>query len=211
MVETARPTNNLIIFGGNSVKRIRLKKYKTGLKYVWLSLLVTILLIYLFNRDAFTIEGFTSFFKHNESAIWIGYVVLVMIRSLFFIPATAVLILGMALYQDAFWFLLIVNMLGVLIGSALIYGAGKIFTAEDFFSEKHQQKLPIVKEKINQYGFWIVLGWSFFPLVPTDLVCYISGATNMKFLKFITAVFIGELILVTAYLYTGESLFKLIF
>lgn len=188
-----------------------MKKYKTSLKYVWLSLLVTILLIYLFNRDAFTVDGFTSFFKENQSLILVGYILVVLFRSLFFVPATVLLVLGMALYQDSFGFLLFINMLGILFGATMIYFAGKLFTEDDFFSKKNLEKLPKIKEKINEYGFWIVLGWSFFPLVPTDLVCYISGATKMNYLKFILAVFIGELILVSTYLYTGESLFKMLF
>lgn len=188
-----------------------MKKYKTALKYVWLTLLVTILLLYLINPSAFSVEGFKSFFRDNETYITLGYVVFVLIRSVFFVPATAVLILGIALFPDSFWFLLILNMIGIVIGSTLIYYAGKLFTAEDFFSAKHQEKLPIIKQKINDYGFWIVLLWSFFPLVPTDLVCYLSGATHMKYLKFIVAVFIGELILVSAYLWTGESLFRWLF
>lgn len=101
-------------------------------------------------------------------------------------------------------------MIGIIVGASIIYYAGKLFTAEDFFSSKHQKKLPVIKDKINDYGFWIVLLWSFFPLVPTDAVCYVSGATRMRYLKFISAVFVGEIILVSTYLYTGESLFKLL-
>lgn len=188
-----------------------MKKYKTALKYVWICLLVTILLIYLFKPATFSIEGFKSFFHENESFIFIGYVILVLIRSLFFIPATVLLILGMALYPDDFWFLLIINLIGVLVGATLIYKAGKLFTAEDFFSAKHQKQLPKVKNKINEYGFGIVLLWSFFPLVPTDIVCYISGATHMKYLKFIVAVFAGEIVLISTYLYTGENLIYWLF
>lgn len=99
-------------------------------------------------------------------------------------------------------------MIGILIGSSFIYGAGRFFTDDNFFSAKHQEKLPIIKDKINQHGFWIVLGWSFFPLVPTDLVCYVAGSTHMKFIKFITALFIGEFILVSIYLYTGKGIFE---
>lgn len=168
-------------------------------------------MIYLSNSEAFTIEGFKAFFHENQNSILVGYVILILLRSLFFIPSTVVLVLGMALFPNAFWFLLFINMIGILFGSTLIYLAGKLFTEEDFFSAKHQKKLPKIKEKINEYGFWIVLVWSFFPLVPTDLVCYISGATHMKYFKFITAVLIGEVILVSTYLLTGESLYAWLF
>lgn len=141
----------------------------------------------------------------------VSYVVFALLRALVFIPSTVVLVLGIALFPDQFWFLLIVNMLGILAGASLIYAAGKFFTSDDFFSAKHQKKLPVIKEKINRYGFWIVLGWSFFPFVPTDLICYVSGATHMRYIKFLGAVFVGELFLVSLYLTTGQGLFELIF
>lgn len=172
--------------------------------------MVTVLLIYLINPEILSVENFKVFFHENKTQIFWGYIIIVLIRSIFFIPATVVLILGMALFQNHFWLLLILNMIGIIVGASIIYYAGKLFTAEDFFSSKHQKKLPVIKDKINDYGFWIVLLWSFFPLVPTDAVCYVSGATRMRYFKFISAVFVGEIILVSTYLYTGESLFKLL-
>ena len=101
--------------------------------------------------------------------------------------------------------------MGIIFGATLLFLAGNYFTPEQFFSEKKIKSLPKIKEKINQHGFWIVLGWSFFPFVPTDLICYVVGATKMNYWKFIIALFLGELLLVAIYIWTGKGIIDLIF
>jgi uncharacterized membrane protein YdjX (TVP38/TMEM64 family) len=54
-------------------------------------------------------------------------------------------------------------------------------------------------------GFFFVALWAFFPLVPTDLVCYVAGTTKMNYLKFILAVCAGELILCSFYIFFGGA------
>jgi len=71
------------------------------------------------------------------------------------------------------------------------------------------KKADKIIEKLNKHGFWIVMGWSFFPFVPTDLICYIAGSIKMNFTKYITAIFIGEAILVGAYIYLGDSIWSM--
>lgn len=173
--------------------------------------MVTILIVYFIFSQSITAENFSNFFHNNRTVILISYIAFALVRALFFIPSTVILILGIALFHDQFLLLLIINIIGILVGSSLMYLAGKFFTSEEFFSAKHQEKLPKIKTKINENGFLIVLLWSFFPLVPTDLICYVSGATHMKYLKFILALFIGELALVTIYLKTGKGLIELLF
>lgn len=180
-------------------------------KYVWVILLVTSLTLYFCFPQYFSAKYFKENLNYNATIILWCYVLFTCVRSIFFIPSTAVLILGIALYPDSFAFLLYINMLGILIGAILLYLAGNYFTPEQFFSEKKIKSLPKIKDKINTHGFGIVLGWSFFPLVPTDLICFVSGATRMNFFKFITAMFLGELVLVTIYLWTGKGIIDLIF
>jgi len=188
-----------------------LNKYRTALKYVWLIVLVTTFLFYLFFPEFFTAEFLKDSVKNNEFKILISYVFFILIRPILLIPSTAVLIIGIALYPDSLLFLLFINMLGILIGATLLYYAGIFLTPEKFFSEKKMKSLPKIKDKINDYGFPIVLGWSFFPIVPTDLICFVAGATRMHFIKFITALCLGELILVSLYLWTGKGLLDYFF
>ena len=188
-----------------------MKKYRKVLKYIWLSLLATVLLLYIFRPNYFTSEFLANALDGNEQLISIVYVAFVLLRSLFFIPSTLPLLIGIALFPGRLDFLLIVNMIGIMGGSILLYYAANFFTPDDFFSSKQIKGLQKVKEKINRFGFSIVLVWSFIPIVPTDLICYVSGATKMNLAKFLVSLFIGELLLVSLYIFTGKELIDLFF
>ncbi len=188
-----------------------MKNYKIALKIVWIIAFFAVITAYLIYPNYFKVDYITNKLNENHNLITFVYVLFTIFRSLFFIPATFALILGLALFPDELTFLFIINMFGIIAGASLLYLGGKFFTPEHFFSEKKMKSLPKIKSKINEYGFGIVLIWSFFPFVPTDLICYVAGATRMQFIKFITAVFLGEIILVSIYLYTGESIMNLLF
>lgn len=186
-------------------------RYRKFVQYFWLSLIVALLVTYLIRPELFSLERIGQWIQEQDQFAKTIYIVIVLIRSAFFIPSTYPLLLGLLLFPNELVFLLIVNMLGIMGGASLLYFAARFFTPEDFFSEKRLKSLPKIKEKINKHGFTIVLLWSFFPLVPTDLICFVAGATNMKYLKFATAVFIGEVVLVSVYLYTGKELMDFVF
>ena len=57
-------------------------------------------------------------------------------------------------------------------------------------------------------GFWIVVGWSLFPFVPTDIVCYVAGTLRMQLGKFMLGVTIGEIPIVAFYVAGGTWLFS---
>ena len=65
-----------------------------------------------------------------------------------------------------------------------------------------------MKRKINsKKGVLFVIGWAFFPLAPTDLICFAAGAVRMKIQKFLAGIFIGELPIVAFYVFVGEFAF----
>ena len=81
------------------------------------------------------------------------------------------------------------------------------------FSEKLENKFPN-KMKLwegrlrSKNAIWIVTAWSFFPFVPTDLICYIAGIVKMPLKYLLIGVGLGELILVSCYLYLGTGIFE---
>lgn len=100
-----------------------------------------------------------------------------------------------------------ISILGIVITATYLYFASRFLEFDKLFGEKQSKKADKIIEKLNQHGFWIVLGWAFFPLVPTDLICYIAGSIRMNFTKYILAIFIGEAILIGLYVFLGVSLF----
>jgi uncharacterized membrane protein YdjX (TVP38/TMEM64 family) len=101
-----------------------------------------------------------------------------------------------------FW----ISMLGIMVTAAYLYFASKFLEFDKLFGDKLKSKSDKITEKLNKYGFWIVLAWSFFPLVPTDLICYIAGSIRMNFFKYFSAIFIGEAVLFGIYVFLGESI-----
>jgi uncharacterized membrane protein YdjX (TVP38/TMEM64 family) len=134
-----------------------------------------------------------------------------LVRSIFFLPSTIFVIMGVVLYPEEPFLVLLISMLGILIGATWIYLAAGVLKVEELFSSKAQQKFKKAESGMKKHGFWIVLLWSFFPAVPTDLICYVAGYSKMSFLKFIIALFLGEIVLVSLYIWTGKSLIELIF
>lgn len=185
---------------------INLKSYRKIIKYVWLLVIAISLTSYLLYPEYFTADALRNWIDGNHQSLIILYVVLVLVRAVMFIPSTVVLVMGISLFPEQLTFLFIVNMLGIIAGSILLYYASNLFDVNALFGIGKQEQLNKIKEKINRFGFSIVLGWSFFPFVPTDLICYVAGLTKMHLTKFLAAVIIGESVLVLIYLLSGKEL-----
>jgi uncharacterized membrane protein YdjX (TVP38/TMEM64 family) len=51
---------------------------------------------------------------------------------------------------------------------------------------------------------WFVALWPFFPVTPTDLVCYAAGLMRMPSGRMLSGIIIGTFPLVTAYVLAGR-------
>ena len=185
--------------------------YRKIIRYLWVLMAFFTLVHYIIFPEKYTAEFLLEFFQSNSTAVFITYVVLSVIRSVFFLPSTIFVVMGVVLYPDEPFLVLTVSMLGILLGATWIYLAAGFLKVEALFSANTQKKFQKAEIGMNKYGFWIVLFWSFFPAVPTDLICYVAGYSKMSYLKFITALFVGELVLVSLYIWTGKSLIEILF
>lgn len=115
---------------------------------------------------------------------------------------------GGILFPGQEWFVLGISLLGILGSASLIYKFSEQLnfkaTLEKLFP--HQK----LKHKLeSKSGLFFVFLWSFFPAVPTDAVCYAAGAVKMNFIAFLLAVFFGELIICSVYVFTGSGFINL--
>ena len=90
-------------------------------------------------------------------------------------------------------------MLGIMFSSILVYAFSDIMGFDAMF-KKHANDAKI-SNNIDRYWFYAVTLWSFAPVVPTDLICYVAGTVRMKFWKFVTAIFIWEWLIVGLIVY----------
>ena len=80
------------------------------------------------------------------------------------------------------------------------------FGGYDRLLEERYPKNRLLKKNMHgNRSFWIIAGWSFFPLVPTDLICYVAGMVRLPFRKVVGPLMVGEIPLVTIYVYLGSE------
>ena len=181
---------------------IHLPKTKNVLLGIWIVLILTAIVLYFLFPKEFTAKGINDFIAQFNTIAIVIYLLICLIRGLFLIPSTPFVLAGALLFPDKLWLVFIISMLGILGSGTFIYFAAQFLN----FGEKKNRKINKITDKIRKHGFWIVLGWAFFPIVPTDLICYVAGRTRINFWKYITALFIGESLLVALYLYFSTIL-----
>lgn len=190
----------------NDTKLLLLKK---GLRWLWGIMAVSILMFYFIWPESFTPRSIQLFLGGNATIILISYIFFSSIRALFLLPSTIFVLLGIALYPNEPFFVFFTSLFGIQIGATLMYYSASFLTPVALLG-KGAKKIQIVEEKIRKYGFWIILFWSFFPAVPTDLICFVAGSIKYNFWKFFVAVLIGETILIAIYIFTTNGLLGLL-
>lgn len=120
--------------------------------------------------------------------IWglIIYGMLFFFRGILLVPSTPLILVGMILFPDAPDTVFLISMIGILLSAYIIYQFSDILGLDEYFAKN--VKNASIKKAIEKYGFYAVTFWSFFLVLPTDLICYIAGAVRMNIYKFLTAV-----------------------
>jgi uncharacterized membrane protein YdjX (TVP38/TMEM64 family) len=172
---------------------------------LWALLILTGLGMYLFYPEWFTKEAISSFIQRYENQMFLVYLLISVIRGAFLIPSTAFVLAGVIIFPDSPWLVLTISMIGVMAGSAMIFYFTEFLGFEKFFQKKFANKMDRVHRGLEKHGIWIVALWAFFPVLPTDLVAYVAGVVRMKPWKFFLGIFLGELPLVSLYVFGGNA------
>lgn len=170
----------------------------------WLSFIVGGISFYLISPSSFTAENIAVFLTRFHGPIWILYLLLSVMRGFTLLPSTPLVLAGTMLYPQQPFLVLAISLIGIVISSSMIYWFSDLLGFDEYFESKKPHHVGRIRTKLEHpLGLGFVSLWAFFPLVPTDAVCYVAGSIRMHFAKFITAVFIGELILCSIYVFAG--------
>ena len=71
---------------------------------------------------------------------------------------------------------------------------------------QHKPQLSQVKQLLEKHQMLILIGWSFFMLLPTDLLAYVCGTLRVSVAKFLLGVAIGEGLVCGMYIFFGHYL-----
>lgn len=174
---------------------------------LWVAVILAAVIFYLSHPTDFTPANIAAFIHTFESEIWFVFLVISAVRGLTLLPSTPIVLAGTLLYPDKPILVLGVSMAGILISSSLIYFGSEALGFSDFFETRKAASVERIRRRLEHpAGLVFVALWAFFPLVPTDAVCYVAGTTKMNFFKFISAVLVGELALCSIYVFAANSL-----
>jgi uncharacterized membrane protein YdjX (TVP38/TMEM64 family) len=91
-----------------------------------------------------------------------------------------------------------------------IYYFSESLHLNDAFEGKDVVRVKKLKKILQGNSLIIIFTWSLFPLVPTDLICYVCGVLRIDFRKFIIGVFLGEGAICGFYIFLGSYVMQLL-
>jgi uncharacterized membrane protein YdjX (TVP38/TMEM64 family) len=136
------------------------------------------------------------------------YLFLGSIRAFTLIPATFLIVVALPFFRPLPLFALTVA--GILVSSASIYWFSEALRLDELFERKHPERVAQMKAVLQRNELAIIIGWAFFPLTPTDLICYVCGALKVDFKKFLFAILIGEGSICAIYIFLGDYVKRLL-
>lgn len=158
--------------------------------YIWLILTIIILLLYLTKRKWFDISFLQGVVDDHKWLVVIIYLSILSVLGLAFIPSTAFAIASVLLFPplEAYIF----NLIGIISSSTIVYYFTKYLRLDGWIEGKYPEKIIKVRNALQKKELPIIAGWSFFPVVPTDLIIYVSSTLRVPYWKCILGVLIGE-------------------
>jgi polyvinyl alcohol dehydrogenase (cytochrome) len=141
---------------------------------------------------------------------WVAYALYVLLgalRGFALIPVTNLVVLAIPIFPPLQ--LLILTLVGIAISSACIYAFAGSLKLGEYLERKHAHQMERLRDALRRNPTSIVTAWSFLPIVPTDLICYVCGVMKISFRRFMLGVLVGEGAICAIYIYAGTTLLDL--
>ena len=182
----------------------RIRRVALGL---WVSIVLALTAAYAINPSLLKPEVLVDTLRQSGQPVLVGYIALSVVRPFTLIPSTALIIVGALLFPRHPWFVMVSSLVGIVASAAVVYFFFEFLGIGELFERRHASRVRWLKDQTRQNGFWIVVAWSAFPFVPTDVICYVAGTLRMKFGKFVCGVALGELPIVGFYVHAAGLFF----
>jgi uncharacterized membrane protein YdjX (TVP38/TMEM64 family) len=174
-------------------------KRRLGLA-IWASALVTGVGLFLF-RHEWLKDQLRAL--SGASPFWLGalYLALGCVRGFTLVPATYLLVAGMLVLAPVPLFVL--TLAGIVVSSTAVYFFAERFGLAAFFERHHAPQVARLRNLMQRRELPIVVIWSFLPIAPTDLVCYVCGALKVDLKTCVLGVVAGEGAICAIYIFIG--------
>lgn len=178
-------------------------RFKKKTFIIWMVVVAVLLTLYFLNRDRIDVDLIRAVVKDNQQLIIPFYLVLLSCLGLTFIPSTPFAVAGVFLFNPALAYFL--NLIGIITSSTIVYHFAGFLGLRQAFESRYPEKLRKVERALDHKEFPIIIGWSFFPVVPTDLVIYVASTLKIPLWKCLLGVLIGEGALNAFYIFSVSA------
>ena len=170
--------------------------------FLWLSVIVILLVLYFINREWFDISFLQRFVDDHKFLVIAIYLTILTLIGLTFIPSTPFAMAGLLLFPAFETY--VINMIGIITSTAIVYYFTQYLGLDKWIEVKFPSQIEKTKRALTNKELPIIIAWSFFPVVPTDLIIYVSSSLRISYLKCVIGVFIGEGILNALYIFSVD-------
>jgi uncharacterized membrane protein YdjX (TVP38/TMEM64 family) len=183
------------------------KKLKYGIYFLWALVVLFLVVLYLLKPEVLSVESLRQVLDQFGTQVLVGYILLSFLRGFFLLPSTPFVILGAAIFPHTPLLVLAISMAGVLFSASFLFYFSDWLNFGKYLENKFPRRVAELRIRLRKRNaFFLVLGWSIFPFVPTDLLCYVGGIVKMRFSILLSGVFLGELLLNVFYVYSISAL-----
>lgn len=175
---------------------------------VWFIFIAIGFYFYLFEGN-FIQTKLVSIFGSSVVLGYFVYLIAGCLRGFTLIPITYFIVAGIILLPPVPLYIL--TMITVLVSSASVYYFSEYLNFDQYFEERHPKQIKQIKDFLTRYELPVVIGWSFTPFLPTDLICYVCGAMEIDIKKFLFGVMLGEGISCAIYIFLGKEIISILF
>ena len=169
---------------------------------LWLLVAAGALYLYFFKREL--VQGeLQDALSVSFWAAAITYVLIGSLRAFTLVPATFPLLAAMPFFEPRV--LLALTLPCIAISSSICYWFAEAIHMDEVFERKYPTQIRKLKNALQHYQLPIIIGWSFFLFLPTDLICYVCGSLKINFKKFLFGVVVGEGTVYAIYIFAGDS------
>jgi len=166
----------------------------------WVLLVGTLLVLYFTHREVLDVEIVRGLVDRNRAVVIPVYLLVLSLLGLIFIPSTPFAIAGVILFSPGLAFFL--NLVGIITSSTIVYHFAQFLGLGHAFEERWPLQKTKIEEALTNRELPIIVGWSFFPAVPTDLMIYVASSLSVPLWKCLLGVLIGEGCLNALYLFS---------
>jgi uncharacterized membrane protein YdjX (TVP38/TMEM64 family) len=178
-------------------------KRKTFL--AWIGLVVVAVTLYLTHRDTVDVEVLRALVEQNRVVVVPVYLLLLSVLGLTFIPSTPFAIGGVLLFSPDIAYL--INLVGILTSSTIVYHFARFLGLGTAFESRYPKQTQRVHDALSNKELPIIVAWSFFPVVPTDLIIYVASSLRIPLWKCLLGVLLGEGTLNALYIFSVDFAF----